>query len=134
MENSKYQIKINRYPESIILEAWEKTDKTQKTILIESSELHFSIEIDGCENTNNDVVGSFLLYIREADNMVQEFCQKCFDGGKYDIRNYIVSLEWITFETDKVVMGYWGEYVNIELRAVFSVKNGVWEKVDIHYQ
>jgi hypothetical protein len=134
MDNSKYKIKMNRYPENTIIEAWEKADKTQKTILITSCELDFSIEIDGYENTSNDIVVSFLLYIREADNIVQEFCKNSFQHGKFDIRNYIVSLEWITFETDKVVVGYWGEFVNIELRAIFLMKNGVWEKTDIYYQ
>ncbi|MZK51429.1 MULTISPECIES: hypothetical protein [Clostridium] len=134
MDNSKYEIKMNRYPEKIISEAWEKADKTQKTVLINSCELDFSIEIDGRENTSNDIVVSFLLNIREVDNIVQEFCKNSFQHGKFDIRNYMVSLEWITFETDKVVMGYWGEFVNIELRAIFSIKNGVWEKIDIYYQ
>lgn len=35
MENSKYKIKMNRYPENIILEAWEKAEKTQKTVLMQ---------------------------------------------------------------------------------------------------
>jgi len=134
MENSKYRIKMNRYPENIILEAWEKADKTQKIVLIDSCELDFSIEIDGYENMSNYVVVSFLLHIREVDNIVQEFCKNSFQHGKFDIRNYMVSLAWITFETDKVVMGYWGEFVNIELRAIFSIKDGVWEKIDIYYQ
>lgn len=133
MENSKYKIKMKRFPENIILEAWEKADKTQKTVLVDSCELDFSIEIDGYKNTSNDVVVSFLLHIREADNIVQEFCKNSFEHGKFDIRNYMVSLEWIDFETDKVVMGYWGEFVNIELRAIFSMKNGVWEKLDIYW-
>ncbi|SHJ93524.1 hypothetical protein SAMN02745163_02868 [Clostridium cavendishii DSM 21758] len=134
MENSKYKIKMNRYPEDIILEIWEAADKTQETVLIDCNELDFSIEIDGHENVSNDVVASFLLHIKEIDNMVQEFCNNSFQKGKFDIRNYIVSLEWITFESDKVVMGYWGEFVNIELRAIFSIKNGMWEKIDIYYQ
>lgn len=134
MVNSKYKIKMNRYPENIILEAWEKADKTQKIVLIDSCELDCSIEIEGYENTSDDVVVSFLLLIREIDNIVQEFCNNSFQQGKFDIRNYMVSLEWIAFETDKVVMGYWGEFVNIELRAIFSMKNGVWEKIDIYYQ
>ena len=134
MENSKYEIKMNRYAENIISEAWEKADKTQKTVIINSCELDFSIEIDGHENTSNDVVVSFLLNIREVDNIVQEFCKNSFQHSEFDIRNYMVSLEWITFETDKVVMGYWGEFVNIELRAIFSMINGIWEKIDIYYQ
>ncbi|WBW95245.1 hypothetical protein [Oceanirhabdus sp. W0125-5] len=134
MVNPKYKIKMNRYPENIILEAWEKADKTQKIVLIDSCELDFSIEIEGYENTSDDVVVSFLMLIREIDNIVQEFCKTSFQQGKFDIRNYMVSLEWIDFETDKVVMGYWGEFVNIELRAIFSMKNGVWEKSDIYYQ
>jgi putative Mn2+ efflux pump MntP len=134
MKNSKYKIKMNQYPENIILEKWEKADKTQKTVLIDSSELDLSIEIDGYENTSNDVVVSFLLNIREVDNIVQKFCKNSFQQGKFDIRNYMVSLEWVTFDTDKVVMGYWGEFVNIELRAIFLMKNGIWEKRDIYYQ
>lgn len=134
MENSKYKIKMNRYPEKIILEAWEKADKTEKTVLIDCRELDFSIEIDGHENTSSDVVASFLLHIKKNDNIVQEFCKNSFQHGKFDIRNYMVSLEWLTFESDKVVMGYWGEFVNIELRAIFSIENGIWEKRDIYYQ
>lgn len=134
MVNSKYEIKMNRYPENIILGAWEKADKTKNTILIDSCELDFSIEIERYENTTNDVVVSFLLHIGEVDNIVQEFCKNSFQHGKFDIRNYMVSLEWVTFETDKVVIGYWGEFVNIELRAIFSMKNGIWEQMDIYYQ
>ncbi|QAA32272.1 hypothetical protein [Clostridium manihotivorum] len=134
MDNSKYEIKMNRYPEDIIVEAWQKADKTQETVEINSSELDFSVEIDGHENISNDMVVSFLMYIEEADNIVQEFCKNTFEQGKFDIRNYMVSLSWITFEKDKVVMGYWGDFVNIELRALFSMKNGVWEKIEIYYQ
>jgi len=47
MENSKYKINMNRYPENIILESWGKADKTQKTVLFDCRELDFSIEIDG---------------------------------------------------------------------------------------
>lgn len=74
------------------------------------------------------------MHIKEIDNTVQKFCKNSFEQGKFDIRNYMVSLAWITFEIDKVVMGYWGEFVNIELRAIFSIKNGMWEKIDIYYQ
>lgn len=134
MENSKYEIKMNRYPEKIILEAWEKADKEQRTVVIDSSELDFSIEIEGHENASTDAIVSFLMNIREADNIVQEFCKDSSQHSKFDIRNYIVSLEWINFETDRVIMGYWGEFVNIELRAIFLIKSGIWEKVDIYYQ
>lgn len=134
MDNSKDKIKINRYSENIILEAWEKANKAQKTVNIDSSELDFSIEIDGHENVSNDVIESFLLYIKDADNIVQEFCNNSFQHGKADIRNYMVYLVWVTFEHDRVVMGYWGEFVNIELRAIFSISNGVWEKVDMYCQ
>ncbi|WP_160679903.1 hypothetical protein [Clostridium sp. C8-1-8] len=134
MDSSKYEIKLNRYPEDIIVEAWEREDKTQSTVTLDSTELDFSIEVDGHENISNDIVVSFLRYIKEADNIVQKFCESTFEQGKFDIRNYMVSLSWITFEKDKVVMGYWGEFVNIELRAIFSIKDGVWEKLDIYYQ
>ena len=77
---------------------------------------------------------SFLLYIRQADNTVQEFCKDSCQHGKFDIKNYMVSFQWLTFEAEKVVMGYWGEFVNVELRAIFSIINGVWEKTDIYYQ
>jgi hypothetical protein len=134
MDNSKENIKMNRYSKNIILEAWEKADKVQKTVTLDSSKLDFSIEIDGYENVSHDVIVSFLLYIKDADNIVQEFCRNSFQHGKADIRNYMVYLVWVTFEGDRVVMGYWGEFVNIELRAIFSISNGVWEKVDIYYQ
>lgn len=101
MVNSKYEIKMNRYPENIISEVWDKADKTQKTVLINSCELDFSIEIDGHENTSNDVVVSFLLTIREVDNIVQQFCKNSFQNSKFDIKNYMVSLSGLLLRQTK---------------------------------
>jgi hypothetical protein len=35
---------------------------------------------------------------------------------------------------DKVVMGYWGAYVNIELRAFFIKHNDKWEMKEIYWK
>lgn len=67
--------------------------------------------------------------------MVQDFCKLNYDSKQLEMKNYLVSLEWITIEADSpiIVMGYWGKYVNIELRAIFEKRKN-WELVDIYYQ
>lgn len=43
-------------------------------------------------------------------------------------------LSGLLLRQTKYSNGVLGELANIELRTIFSIKNGVWEKIDIYYQ
>lgn len=128
-------IERDRYPATVVLDVWENANKTGQTILLESSDPNISIEINGFQDTGTDYFKDFLSHITEFDNMVQDFCKLNYDSKQLEMKNYLVSLEWITIEADSpiIVMGYWGKYVNIELRAIFEKRKN-WELVDIYYQ
>lgn len=46
----------------------------------------------------------------------------------------MVTLEWISIHENSITMGYWGEHVNVELRAVIKYENGMWKQKEIYYQ
>lgn len=125
---------FGRYSPDIILKAWKnrtlKKYKTGQVFLIESVESDFSIEIDGFETVNTDFLTDILYHIEEFDQTVQNFCKKYYE---IDFRNYKVTLEWISIEKNEATLGYFGDYVNIELIAVFKKEEKQWYIADICY-
>ena len=134
MEKAITQFKYNRYSSKYILNLWENADKESNIVTIESESEDFSIDIDGHKSIDSNLVIDFLSNIKEFDNTVQKFTHDTYIKGNYEIRNYIVSLEWISFKKNEVMLGYWGEFVNIELRAIFNLKDGIWKNINIYYQ
>ncbi|MBP3459618.1 MAG: hypothetical protein J6K58_10445 [Lachnospiraceae bacterium] len=125
---SSKEFVLNRYDSRTYCKLWNMADKTQKVILVGE------IELEGYQEKFDLMITRFWSQITEIDNNIQCFCREAFEKGTYDIDNYIVSLQWVSVGENKVTMGYWGDHVNIELRAVCVYKNMQWEISDIYYQ
>ena len=82
---------------------------------------------------SRDLIKEILAEILMFDNYVKDFCELNYKKSSFRAENYIVAFSWVSIEQNKVVMRYWGEYVNIELEAVFVKNNFVWENKDIYY-
>lgn len=118
----------DRYKSNQLLEMWVNADKSQKTIVVND------IEIEQYVSRFEEMVQSFWKNISEIDNKVQEFCIENYEGSNQDIKNFIVELSWVSLEEDQIKLGYWGKYVNIELRAVCKCEAEHWEISEICYQ
>lgn len=126
----------DRYPAALVIAVWEKANQTVDPILLECSVPNFSIEINGFQNSSEEMLKDFFSHITDFDDLVQDFCKMNYDAKQQEMKNYIVTLEWISIEPDSqiIVMGYCGKYVNIELRAIFEKSEDNWETMDIYYQ
>lgn len=134
--NPPFPIDRERYPAAFMLDAWKKADKTKPLILLEPVGCDISVEITGFQDTSSAYVEDFLSHITDIDYKVQEFCKLNYDSSQLEMKNYIVTLAWITVNggASTVEMGYWGKHVNVELRAVLEKRKDHWEMADIHYQ
>jgi hypothetical protein len=122
--DEKY-FKRDRYNKEVILEAFEKIETINKIFDLDiSSDNSVEIHLDE-EEMSIDLIKEIISEIPAFDNYVQDFCELIAERSSYGTRNYMVALAWMKIEQNKVLMGYWGEYVNIELRAIFVKNNSV---------
>lgn len=126
--------KFNRFSANEVLAAWENADKSKEVILLESANSDWSIEVDGIQNISHPMFERFLSKIDVFDNGVQLYCKEIYENSNFKIENFIVSLQWISLLENSITMGYWGDYVNIELRSNIECDNGIWKQKDIYYQ
>ncbi|VTR47249.1 Uncharacterised protein [Actinobacillus pleuropneumoniae] len=126
--------KFNRFSANEVLTAWENADKSKDVILLESANSDWSIEVDGIQNISHPMFERFLSKIDVFDNGVQLYCKGVYEKSNFKIENFIVSLQWISLHENSITMGYWGDYVNIELRSNVECDNGIWKQKDIYYQ
>lgn len=125
---------FNRFSTNEVLTAWENADKSKDVILLEADNSDWSIEVDGIQNISHQTFEHFLSEIDAFDNGVQHYCKEVYENSNSKIENYIVSLQWISVLENSITMGYWGDYVNIELRSNIECDNGIWKQKDIYYQ
>lgn len=118
----------DRYNAGRLSDMWLKADKSGKTIVIDD------IEIEQYYPELEDMMRSFWMNISDIDNRVQQFCIENFDRLNDDIKNYIVELSWVSLEENQVELGYWGKYVNAELRAICNYEDDHWMISEIYYQ
>lgn len=126
--------KRNRYKKEEILDVFEKIETIDKTINLDiTSDETLEMHVDEKQAITRDLIKEILAEIPIFDNYIQDFCELNYNKSSYSAKNYMVSLAWISIEQEKVIMRYWGEYVNIELEAIFIKKNLKWENKDIYY-
>lgn len=130
----KQDFPLGRYPANIIMNTYQKADKTKQVFLLKNIAYNFEIEIEKSDGIEETFLLEVLSQVEDFDNTVQKFCMNNYQPERQNANNYKVGISWISIEEDRVEIGYWGEYVNIELRAVFAKKNGNWETIDIYYQ
>ena len=118
----------DRYKSNQLLEMWVNADKSKKTIVVND------IEIEQYVPQFEKLIQSFWMNISEIDNKVQRFCIEKHEGSNQDLKNYIVELSWVSLAENLVELGYWGKYVNIELRAICKCKAEHWDIDEIYYQ
>jgi len=126
--------KFNRFSTNKVLTAWENADKSKDVILLESANSDWSIEVDGIQNISDQMFEHFLSKIDVFDNGVQLYCKEVYENSNFKIENFIVSLQWISLLENAITMGYWGDYMNVELRSNIECDNGIWKQKDIYYQ
>lgn len=126
----------NRYSSQCILDEWENADKTNRVIVLEVENPYLELEISGVQDDNISLCKEFLARITEFDNAVQERCKKAYyeKRNKVDIKQYMVALQWLSIKDNEVIMGYWGEYVNIELRVKVKYIEDEWKIIEMYYQ
>ncbi|MBD7971026.1 hypothetical protein [Paenibacillus gallinarum] len=125
---------FNRFSENEVLIEWEKAVKSEDVIVLESINSDWSIEIDGIQSISQQEFESFLSKIDVFDNEVQLYCKEIYEKSSFGAENYIVTLQWISVLKNSITMGYWGDYVNVELRSNIKYENGIWKQIGICYQ
>ncbi|MDQ0088978.1 hypothetical protein J2T12_002388 [Paenibacillus anaericanus] len=125
---------FNRFLTNEVLTEWEKADKSKDVIVLESVNSDWSVEVDGIQSISQQVFENFLSKIDTFDNEVQLYCKEVYEKSNYRIEYYIVTLQWISVLENSITMGYWGNYVNVELRSNIEYENGVWKQRGIYYQ
>ncbi|WP_433939893.1 hypothetical protein [Paenibacillus lautus] len=126
--------KFNRFSANEVLTAWENADKSKDVILLESAHSDWSIEVDGIQNISHQMFEHFLSKLDVFDNGVQLYCKEVYENSNFKIEHFIVSLQWISLHENSITLGYWGDYVNVELRSIIECDNGIWKQKDIYYQ
>lgn len=101
--------KFNRFSANEVLTAWENADKSKDVILLESANLGWSF-----------------------DNKVHFIVKRSMKT--VILKQKIISLQWISVLQNSITLGYWRDYVNIELKSNIECDNGVWKQKDIYYQ
>lgn len=115
----------DRYDSSQLLEKWLRAGKDAKSIVVED------IEVEGYEPEYESLMLLFWKSISVIDNKVQEFCaEKCNRSGE-DSRNYVTDLSWVSLEDGQIELGYWGRFVNVELRVSVDDQMNI---ADIYFQ
>gem|GEM_PF-6353669 len=115
--------KRNRYKKEEILDVFEKIETIDKTINLDiTSDETLEMHVDEKQAITRELIKEILAEIPIFDNYIQDFCELNYSKSSYSAKNYMVSLAWISIEQEKVIMRYWGEYVNIELEAIFIKK------------
>ena len=132
-ELDEQYFKRNRYIKDEILTAFEKLEAIDKIFYLDISKDDI-VEIHLDEEVTRDLLVEIISKIQEFDNYVQDFCELNSVRGSFSYANYMVLLSWMKIEQNKVIMGYWGERVNIELRTIFVKNELVWENKEIYYQ
>lgn len=128
-------LKTNRYLREDILEAFENIESIDKVITLEIPSIDtLEIYLDEKHTIDRDFIKEVLSQIPLFDDTIQEFCKINSERSSFGYRNYVVDLSWISIEPNKVIMRYWGRYVNIELEAIFEKSNITWENADIYYR
>lgn len=127
---------MERYPVDVMLDVWRKADKSKRTVMLEAAGNNISVEVSGLLGSGSKYFEDFLPHITDFDQMVQEFCSLNYDSGQLEWKDYMVVLNWIDVQSEPptIVLGYWGSFVNIELRAIIKKRNGCWEMADIYFQ
>lgn len=115
----------DRYDSSKMLDKWIEANKDGRTIVVDN------IEVEGYERKFEELILLFWKQISIIDNKVQDFCaEECNKSGG-DSKDYIVDLSWASLEDGQLELGYWGRYVNIELRVLLDDRMNI---SDIYYQ
>ncbi|MCI8422842.1 MAG: hypothetical protein HFF50_04810 [Lawsonibacter sp.] len=100
------------------------------------------LELHGRNTVEPERLVRALDRLGALDNQVQQFCREAYTSAcarlsaKIPIRlmDYVVLLSWAEFQEDgEFLLAYWGEYVNIELRALFAWENGDWQMREAFY-
>ncbi len=125
---------FNRFSVNEILAEWKKVDKSKDVVVLKSVKSDWSIEVDGIQSISHLSFENFLSKLDVFDNAVQTFCKETYEKSNYSIENYMVTLQWISVLENSITMGYWGDYVNIELRAIIECENEIWKQKEIYYQ
>ena len=125
--------KRNRYIKEFILTEFKKIETIDKVFYLNIT-LDDELEVHIKEEIPRGMIEDIIAEIQMFDNYVQDFCELNSKKSTFGDSNYMVDLAWIQIEPNKVVMGYWGKFVNIELRAIFIRNNLVWENEDIYWQ
>ncbi len=115
----------DRYDSALLLEKWLEADKDAGTIVVED------IEVEGYDPEYEDLICRFWKSITAIDNSVQDFCtEECSKSGE-DSKNYVVDLSWVSLEDGQIELGYWGRFVNVELRVTLNDQMNI---TDIYFQ
>ncbi len=125
---------LHRFSVNEVLTAWEKADKSKDIIVLESDHSDWSIEVDGVQSISHQVFETFLSQLNDFDHGVQLFCKDTYEKSNHGIEYYLVTLEWISILENSITMGYWGDYVNVELRSIVAYENEMWHQKEIYYQ
>ena len=76
--------------------------------------------LEGYDPEYEDLICMFWKNITAIDNSVQEFCaEECSRSGE-DSKNFVVDLSWVALEDGQIELGYWGRFVNVELRVTLD--------------
>ena len=115
----------DRYDPSQLLEKWIEADKDARTIGVDG------IEVEGYEPYHEDLIQLFWKSITAIYNKLQEFCSEECDRYGEDSKNYVTDLYWVSLEDGQIEMGYWGRFVNVELRVSLDDQMNI---TDIYFQ
>ena len=135
--NFEYEqyFKPDRYDKDELLAALDNAQTCVNSLII--GDIEISGNIADAEWVREDVAR-----ISEFDREVQSFCSKaCAEHCRNvkscqlseEVKPYQVELSWLSLDENSVTVGYWGECVNIELRAVFALNDGEWKMTEIYY-
>lgn len=133
LEEEKY-FERDRFIQEDILAKFEKIENIDKIMYLDILfDDKLEIHVNDKEEITRDFIKEILSKLPIFDNYVQDFCERNYKRRSFDVKNYMVALSWISIEQNKVIMRYWGEYVNIELEAIFIKNKLEWENKEIYF-
>ncbi len=126
MDHEAY-FKRNRYSKEYILNEFGNIETWDKAFEL-NIEPDYSIEVYIKQPVSEDYIKEVLAEIPELDNCILELCEMSAKKSDWHPKVFCLVPGWVEIEQNKVIMEYYGEYVNTSTSFTFVKTDIGWKR------
>ena len=117
---------LNRYDFSNLIKEIEKIEVLPNVI----TDTETAIEFYGGNTISRDALVCFLENFNVIDNLAQNDSKQEYEKNtQLGVKSYQFEPAWVEIAPDKVIVGYFGIYINTDFSLTFSKNNETWTLV-----